>query len=111
MNPAPTDYWVWDQSDKTAFKQFYQIHSPLVTLKLPRITELILPSFTTSPGKKFAEVCGTTSYNLTTPFEPLTFLEPASAIDWPKIQVISKNPLHANKHDPLNFAKAYPLDL
>jgi hypothetical protein len=77
-----------------------------VTLNLPKLTVLSLPS-----GKSFAEVCGAISYSLTTPLEPFTIVQPTPDNDKPKMQVFSKNPLHANKDDPVNFTRAYALDL
>jgi len=67
---------------------------------------LSLPS-----GKSFAELCGAISYSLTIPLEPFTIVQPSLADDKPKMQVFSKNPLHANKDDPVYFTRAYALDI
>ena len=48
---------------------------------------------------------------MTTPLEPFTIIQPTPADDKPKMQVFSKNPLHANKDDPVNFTRAYALDV
>ncbi len=106
-----TDKWFWESSDQTLFKQIYQIHKPLVILNLPHLKELSIPSIDAGSGKTFAEVCGAIIYSLTTSYDPFNLVQPIFSNQPPTMQVFSDDPLHANKEDPVNFARSYALDL
>jgi hypothetical protein len=93
------------------FPQIYQVRNKEVTLNLPKLKDLPLPSIDAGSGKKYEEVCGVIVYSLQTPYKPCTIVQPDSITSSPKLKVFTKDPLDADKDEPINYARAYALDL